>query len=98
VRGVNSLLAVDSDDLVVGARRAERRALGLGSTALARPIPAADLIGEARAVSDDIVAAERLVLQRALVRSGGNISKAARDLDMSRATLHRKLKQRGLNQ
>jgi transcriptional regulator of acetoin/glycerol metabolism len=97
VRSVNSLLAVDSDDLVVGATRAARRALGLGSAALARAIPAADLIGEARAVSDDMVAAERSVLQRALVRSGGNISKAARDLDMSRATLHRKLKQLGFN-
>jgi transcriptional regulator of acetoin/glycerol metabolism len=96
-RGVNSLLAVDRDDLVVGATRAARRALGLGSAALARAIPAADLIGEARALNDDMVAAERSVLQRALVRSGGNISKAARDLDMSRATLHRKLKQLGLN-
>jgi transcriptional regulator of acetoin/glycerol metabolism len=97
VRSVNSLLAVDNDDLVVGATRSARRAFGLGSAALARAIPAADLIGEARAVSDDMAAAERSVLQRALVRSGGNISKAARDLDMSRATLYRKLKQLGLN-
>jgi transcriptional regulator of acetoin/glycerol metabolism len=36
-------------------------------------------------------------LQRALARAGGNVSKAARDLDMSRATLHRKLKQLGLH-
>src|SRR5262249_54355026 len=97
VPGVNSLLAVDRDDLVVGATRAARRALGLGPAALARAIPAGGLIRGARAISDDMVAAERSVLQRALVRSGGNISKAARDLDMSRATLHRKLKQLGLN-
>jgi transcriptional regulator of acetoin/glycerol metabolism len=95
-RAINSLLAVDRDDLVVGATRAARRALGLGPAALARPVPAADLIGEARAASDDVVMAERAALHRALVRSNGNVSKAAKDLDMSRATLHRKLKQLGL--
>jgi transcriptional regulator of acetoin/glycerol metabolism len=96
-RAINSLLAVDRDDLVVGATRAARRALGLGPTALAHPVPAADLIGEARAASDDVVMAERAALHRALVRSKGNVSRAARDLGISRATLHRKLKQLGLH-
>ena len=96
-RVVNSLLAVDRDDLVVGVTRAARRALGLSPAAFARPVPAADLIGEAGAASDDIPAAERAVLHRALVRSNGNVSKAAKDLDMSRATLHRKLKLLGLH-
>jgi transcriptional regulator of acetoin/glycerol metabolism len=96
-RAINSLLAVDRDDLVVGATRAARRALGLGSAALARSVPAADLIGEAQATSDDIVMAERAVLHRALVRSNGNVSKAAKDLNISRATLHRRLKQLGLH-
>jgi transcriptional regulator of acetoin/glycerol metabolism len=96
-RAINSLLAVDRDDLVVGATRAARRAFGLGPAALARPTPAADLIGEAHAPSDDIAMAERAVLHRALVRSNGNVSKAAKDLDISRATLHRRLKQLGLH-
>jgi transcriptional regulator of acetoin/glycerol metabolism len=96
-RAVNSLLALDRDDLVIGATRAARRALGLDRAALARPIPAADLIGEARAASDDVAMAERAALHRALVRSNGNVSKAAKDLDMSRATLHRKLKQFSLH-
>ncbi len=95
-RAVNSLLAVDRDDLVVGATRAARRALDLSRAALARPVPAADLIGEARATGDDIVMAERAVVHRALVRSNGNVSKAAKDLNISRATLHRRLKQLGL--
>ena len=96
-RAINSLLAVDRDDLVVGATRAARRALGLSPAALAHPILAADLIGEARAASDDIAMAERAALHRALVRSNGNVSKAAKDLDISRATLHRRLKQLGLH-
>ncbi len=96
-RATNSLLAVDRDDLVVGATRVARRALGLGPATLAHPVPAADLIGEARAVGDDIVMAERAALHRALVRANGNVSKAAKDLNISRATLHRRLKQLGLH-
>ena len=95
-RSINSLLAVDHDDFVVGATRAARRALGLSAAALARPIPAADLIGHAPANCDDISAAERAVLLRALARSRGNVSKAAKDLNISRATLHRKINQLGL--
>jgi transcriptional regulator of acetoin/glycerol metabolism len=95
-RAINSLLAVDQDDLVVGATRAARRALGLGPAALARPVPTGDLIGEARAATDDIAMAERAALHRALVRANGNVSKAAKDLNISRATLHRRLKQLGL--
>ena len=92
----SSLLAVDRDDLVIGATRAARIGLGVNSAALARPTPAADLIGRARAESDDIDAAERAVLQRALARASGNVSRAARDLNVSRATFHRKMNQLGL--
>ena len=93
----SSLLAVDRDDLVVGATRAARIGLGMNSAALKRPTPAADLIGRAKAESDDIDRAERAVLQRALARAGGNVSKAAKNLNLSRATLHRKIKQFGLD-
>jgi len=95
-RDINSLLAVDHNDLVVGATRAARRALGLSASALVRPVPASDLIKSARSDNDDIDAAERAVLKRALARAGGNVSKAAKDLDVSRATLHRKMKRLGL--
>jgi transcriptional regulator of acetoin/glycerol metabolism len=91
--GPPALLAVDRDDLVVGATRAARLALGLGRHSLARPTPAADLIGGKRGETDDVAAAERAVLQRALARSRGNVSKAAKGLAISRATLHRKMKQ-----
>ncbi len=59
------LVAVDSDDLVVGATRAARLSLGLNAQRLARPIPAADLIGQTRAGRDGVDAAERAVLHRA---------------------------------
>jgi transcriptional regulator of acetoin/glycerol metabolism len=89
----SSLLAVDRDDLVIGATRAARIGLGVSAASLKRPTPAADLIGRAGTESDNIDAAERAVLQRALARSSGNVSKAAKDLKVSRATFHRKMKE-----
>jgi transcriptional regulator of acetoin/glycerol metabolism len=89
----SSLLAIDRDDLVIGATRAARIGLGVNSATLKRPTPAADLIGRADPESDDIDAAKRAVLHRALARSGGNVSKASKDLNMSRATFHRKMKE-----
>ena len=57
-------------------------------------MPAADLVGLAR--GDGVEAAERAALHRALARAGGNVSKAASELGMSRSTLHRKMNQFGL--
>ena len=88
-RGAGALLAVDADDLVVGATRAARQQLGLTGDLAARPRPVADLLGLQS--HDRIEDAERSVLSRALARSGGNVSAAARALGLSRATLHRKL-------
>jgi transcriptional regulator of acetoin/glycerol metabolism len=89
-----SLVAVDSDDLVVGATRAARLTLGLNAQKLSRPMPAADLVGWAP--GDGVEAAERAALHRALARARGNVSKAASELGMSRSTLHRKMNQFGL--
>jgi transcriptional regulator of acetoin/glycerol metabolism len=87
------LIAVDRDDLVVGATRAARQALGLTAETLARPRPVSDLLG----VPDgDLDSAERGVLQRALARADGNASAAAQALGISRATLYRKLNRLGL--
>ncbi|MBC9179960.1 GAF domain-containing protein [Pseudoroseomonas ludipueritiae] len=95
--GPPGLIAVDREDLVVGASRAARLAHGLTDEKLARPFPVADLLG--REPSPDSLAwAERGVIQRAMARAGGNVSAAARLLGVSRATLHRKLARLRLSQ
>ena len=88
-RAACALLAVDGDDLVVGASRAARQMLGLTGDLAASPRPAADIIGLGAA--EGLEGAERAVLLRALARAGGNVSAAARDLGISRATFHRKI-------
>ncbi|MBZ9846863.1 GAF domain-containing protein [Mesorhizobium sp. CA14] len=90
-KGSGALIAVDSDDLVVGATRSARLALGITQECLDKPTPAADLLGWAKNGPEVLAEAERGVLQRALARTDGNVSAAAQALGISRATLHRKL-------
>ncbi|TIL95010.1 MAG: sigma-54-dependent Fis family transcriptional regulator [Mesorhizobium sp.] len=90
-KGSGGLIAVDADDLVVGATRLARLALGITQKSLRKALPAADLLGGARKVTEVLAEAERGALQRVLARTDGNVSAAAAALGISRATLHRKL-------
>ncbi|GGF61353.1 transcriptional regulator [Paracoccus acridae] len=89
------LLAVDRNDLAIGATRAARRALGLEREGAIRPRPAADLLGR----DDDLKGfdkAERAAVARALARADGNVSAAARALGIGRATMYRRMARLGL--
>lgn len=94
-RGAGALLAVDSEDIVIGATRSARLAFGIKPESLAKSLPASQLLGGDTAASD-FAGAERAVLQRALAKARGNVSAAAQELGISRATLHRKLNRLGL--
>ncbi|KFI24424.1 GAF domain-containing protein [Paenirhodobacter enshiensis] len=87
-----ALLALDRDDLVIGATRSARRRFGLGEGHFA-PCPATDLIGAEGGSLDE---AQRAVLAQALARSGGNVAAAARALGIGRATFYRKARALGL--
>lgn len=93
-----ALLAVDRDDLVVGATRAARQLLRLAPASVNGTVPAARLLGAGPAVPtlSALEEAERSALHRALRQTGSNVSRAARLLGISRATLHRKIARHGL--
>lgn len=96
-KGANGLIAVDREDLIIGANRAARLAYGLTDAHLNTPFPADDLLaGKPGTATEDLAAAERGAVQRALSRARGNVSEAARALGVSRATMHRKLARFGL--
>lgn len=91
------LLAVDKDDIAIGATRAARRVFGLEREGAFRPLPAADLLGR----EDDLTGfdkAERAAVARALARADGNVSAAARALGIGRATMYRRMARLGLNE
>ena len=88
-----ALLAIDAEDLIVGATHAARLACGITDARIAAMLPA-DAILSGRDVG--LGQAERGVLQRALARCSGNVSAAAKSLGVSRATLHRKMRKLGL--
>lgn len=88
----SALLAVDRDDIVLGATRAARLALKIDDHMIAGGIPASDLLHEnAEREGRDLLEAERAALRRALSRNNGNVSLTAQMLGISRATLHRKI-------
>ncbi|MDL2405811.1 helix-turn-helix domain-containing protein [Rhizobium calliandrae] len=93
----SALLAVDRNDIVLGATRAARLVLKLDDRRIAAGIPASDALHENQCgVGEELLEVERAALLRALSRAGGNVSQAAATLGMNRATLHRKINKFGL--
>jgi transcriptional regulator of acetoin/glycerol metabolism len=90
-----ALLAVDNDDLVIGATRAARRLFGLNDAIIANTLPATDILG-ARTAVQELLESERSALRRALARTEGNVTEAAKQLGIGRATFYRRMKRCGL--
>lgn len=90
----SALLALDRDDLVIGASRAARARLRVPADIAANPRPVNSILGtDAKPSFED---GDRAVLRRALASVDGNASKAARLLGISRATLYRRMARAGL--
>lgn len=90
------LLAVNGDDLVIGATRAARKHYGLPIRERFKPKPTSDFLGDADMRGEGLEGAERRELKRAIARADGNMSEAARSLGVSRATLYRRAHKLGL--
>lgn len=92
-----TLLAIDDHDLIIGATREARRVFGLTPTGALPPRPANDVLGRDSGPTG-FEKAERAAVIRALTRADGNVSAAARQLGVGRATLYRRMKRLGLDQ
>lgn len=92
-----TLLAIDNHDLIIGATREARRIFGLDAVGSLTPRPANDILGREEGPTG-FEKAERAAVVRALARADGNVSQAARQLGIGRATLYRRMKRLGLDQ
>lgn len=89
----SAFLAVDRDEILVGATRAARTTLSLTDALIDDGCCVSDLFNDCE---DNLTGAERGVLRRALARQRGNVTAAARKLDISLATMKRKIQLHGL--
>jgi len=92
--GDAALLAVDRDDLVIGATFAARHRFKLTNACLGGRRTASNILGGEEATS--FADSERAFLRRALARADGNATKAAKELGIGRATLYRRMEGVGL--
>jgi len=92
----NALIAINGDDVAIGATRDARQLIGWKKYGAFTPVAARDIFG---GHDDKLTAfdrAQRATMVRALTRSDGNVSKAARALNIGRATMYRRMKRFGL--
>lgn len=94
--GIEALVAVDRNDLAIGATRAARRALGLPKFGPLVPRPLSDLLDGGENAPGGLDRAERAAVIRALARAEGNVTAAARALGIGRATLYRRMSRLGI--
>lgn len=87
-----ALIAVNQDDLVIGATRCARNIYGLSSADMSNPKSLSSLLGHNVDQAHEYATAEHRVIQQAMANASGNVSAAAKVMGISRATLHRKLK------
>jgi transcriptional regulator of acetoin/glycerol metabolism len=85
----SSLLAVDRDDLVIGATRAARIGLGVNSATLKRPTPAADLMGRAAPKATTLVRRNALSSNARSRARAATCPRGVANLRQSPALVHR---------
>ncbi|MEW7007421.1 GAF domain-containing protein [Lentilitoribacter sp. EG35] len=92
----NALIAIDTDDVAIGATRDARQLFGWEKFGEFAPMAARDIFGGSDDKLEAFDRAQRAAMVRALTRSSGNVSQAARALNIGRATMYRRMKRFGL--
>lgn len=91
----SALVAVNSDDCIVGATRAARKLFDWAREGDIKPVAATDLFVE-NAQHRGFSRAEKAAVMKAITRADGNMSVAAKALGIGRATLYRRMKRLGI--
>lgn len=90
-QGATALLAVDNDDVVIGATRNARQAYKLGSEPTIEPQLVSEILNIEENGPTGFDKAERSAIVQALTRCQRNVSRAAMQLGIGRATMYRRM-------
>ncbi|MEL6643818.1 MAG: GAF domain-containing protein [Pseudomonadota bacterium] len=90
-----ALVAISSDDCIVGATRAARKLFNWELEHDLKPVAATDIFEEDKGVSG-FVRGEKAAIIKAITRANGNVSAAAKSLGIGRATLYRRMNRLGI--
>lgn len=90
------LLASNNDEFIIGANRAARKMLNFQNKTFSSPILLRDLFPKSAAGSG-LDAAEKSEISKAIAVAKGNMSAAAKHLNVSRATFYRLLKKHNIS-
>ena len=91
----SALVAVDSNERIVGATRAARKLYGWAGDGDIKPVAATDLFVD-NAQHRGFSRAEKAAVMKASIRADGNMSVAAKALGGGRATLYRRMNRLGI--
>lgn len=92
----SALVAINSDDCIVGATRAARKHFKWGPEGELTPIAATDIFDEDNSFRG-LGRGEKAAIVKAITRANGNVSGAAKALGIGRATLYRRMKRLGIS-
>lgn len=89
-----AMLAIDQDNIVIGATRTARKHLQIDDKILSQGRSLDQFLGHK--TDPSFLGAERAVLRQALASCSGNASNAAKQLGIGRATFYRRMARAGL--
>lgn len=91
----SALVAINSDDCIIGATRAARRLFEWDLEQDLKPVAATDIFNEGQDYRG-FDRGEKAALVKAITRAEGNLSTAAKSLGIGRATLYRRMNRLGI--
>ena len=91
----SALVAINSDDCIIGATRTARKLFGWALDNNLQPIAATDIFNDNQCETG-LRRGEKTAIVKAITRSNGNLSQAAVNLGIARATLYRRINRLGI--
>ncbi len=92
----SALVAINSDDCIIGATHTARKLFGWAVNEELKPVAATDIFNDNQCATG-LRRGEKTAIVKAITRTNGNLSQAALNLGIARATLYRRINRLGIH-